>query len=52
MNIIIIIIILIKNLISDLNNDKLLNDLINLELRYPEYFDENSPQIELWWIIR
>ena len=32
-----------KNLISDFEYDKLLNDLINLELRYPEYFDENSP---------
>ena len=32
-----------KNLISDFEYDKLLNELINLELRYPEYFDENSP---------
>ena len=32
-----------KNLISDFDYDKLLNELINLESRYPEYFDENSP---------
>ena len=32
-----------KNLISDFEYDKLLNELINLESRYPEYFDENSP---------
>jgi len=32
-----------KNLISDFDYDKLLNELINLESSYPEYFDENSP---------
>ena len=32
-----------KNLISDFDYDKLLNELINLESKYPEYFDENSP---------
>ena len=32
-----------KNLISNFDYDKLLNELINLESRYPEYFDENSP---------
>ena len=32
-----------KNLISDFDYDKLLNELINLESRYPKYFDENSP---------
>ena len=32
-----------KNLISDFDYDKLINELINLESRYPEYFDENSP---------
>ena len=32
-----------KNLISDFDYDKLLDELINLESRYPEYFDENSP---------
>ena len=32
-----------KNLISDFDYDKLLNELINLESRYTEYFDENSP---------
>ncbi len=32
-----------KNLISDFDYDNLLNELINLESRYPEYFDENSP---------
>ena len=32
-----------KNLISDFEYDKLLNELINLESRFPEYFDENSP---------
>ncbi len=32
-----------KNLISDFDYDKLLNELKNLESKYPEYFDENSP---------
>ena len=32
-----------KNLISNFDYDKLLNELINLESKYPEYFDENSP---------
>ena len=32
-----------KNLISDFDYDKLLNELIILESKYPEYFDENSP---------
>ena len=36
-----------KNLISDFDYDKLLNELINLESRYPEYFDENSPSIRV-----
>ena len=32
-----------KNLISDFDYDRLLDELINLESKYPEYFDENSP---------
>tara|TARA_B100000575_G_scaffold277849_1_gene264562 strand:- start:1971 stop:3965 length:1995 start_codon:yes stop_codon:yes gene_type:complete len=32
-----------KNLISDFEYDKLLDELINLESKYPEFYDENSP---------
>ena len=32
-----------KNLISDFEYDKLLNELIKLENQYPEFYDENSP---------
>ena len=32
-----------KNLISDFEYDKLINELIKLENQYPEFHDENSP---------
>ena len=32
-----------KNLISDFEYDKLLNELIKLESKHPEFYDENSP---------
>jgi len=32
-----------KNLISDFEYDKLLDELVNLESKYPEFNDENSP---------
>ena len=32
-----------KNIISDFEYDKLLNELVNLESKYPEFYDENSP---------
>tara|TARA_B100001057_G_scaffold479314_1_gene550799 strand:- start:4 stop:1998 length:1995 start_codon:yes stop_codon:yes gene_type:complete len=32
-----------ENLISDFEYDKLLNELIELESKYPEFYDENSP---------
>ena len=32
-----------KNLISDFEYDKLLDELIKLESKYPEFYDENSP---------
>jgi len=32
-----------KNLISDFEYDKLLDELIKLEFKYPEFYDENSP---------
>ncbi len=32
-----------KNLISDFEYDKLLDELVNLESKYPEFYDENSP---------
>ena len=31
-----------KNIISDFEYDKLLNELVNLESKYPEFYDENS----------
>ena len=32
-----------KNLISDFEYDKLLNELVKLESKHPEFYDENSP---------
>ena len=32
-----------KNLISDFEYDKLIDELIRLENQYPEFHDENSP---------
>jgi len=32
-----------KNLISDFQYDELLDELIKLESKYPEFYDENSP---------
>ena len=32
-----------KNLISDFEYDQLLNELVKLESKYPEFYDENSP---------
>ena len=31
-----------KNLISDFEYDKLLNELVKLESKHPEFYDENS----------
>ena len=32
-----------KNLISDFEYDQLLNELVKLESKYREFYDENSP---------
>ena len=32
-----------KSIITDLEFDNLLNELIKLENKYPEFFDDNSP---------
>ena len=36
-----------KNTISDYEYDKKMNDLINLEKKYPEFYSSSSPSIKI-----